>query len=159
MKKVLGVIAVVLVLAGAAGTFYFYDQNVKLQRKVSELEADPRVVAQQEVASTVEMVSKVVELPQGEDPVVATVTDKEKLKDQPFFSKAENGDKVLIYATAKRIYLFRPSGNKLIEAAPLNIGQGAGAAVTPSTAPVASPAGQTRTTQPAATTQPIQPGQ
>lgn len=47
---------------------------------------------------------------------------KDKLKDQTFFAKSENGDKVLIYAKAKRIYLFRPSESKLLEAAPLNIG-------------------------------------
>jgi len=122
MKKILGIVAVVVILAGGAGAYYLYTQNMSLQSKVRELQSDPKVVAQQEVKNTVEMVAKVVALPEGEDPVVATVTDKDKLKDQTFFAKAENGDKVLIYAKAKRIYLFRPSESKLLEAAPLNIG-------------------------------------
>jgi hypothetical protein len=122
MKKILGIVAVVVILAGGAGAYYLYTQNMSLQSKVRELQSDPKVVAQQEVKNTVEMVAKVVALPEGEDPVVATVTDKAKLKDQTFFAKAENGDKVLIYAKAKRIYLFRPSESKLLEAAPLNIG-------------------------------------
>jgi hypothetical protein len=146
MKKLLGIFAVVVILAGAAGSYYLFDQNMDLKKQVAELKADPRVIAQQEVAQTVAMVAKVVELPQGEDPVVATVTDKDKLKDQPFFGKAENGDKVLIYATAKRIYLFRPSGNKLIEAAPLNIGQTTATPATPgsSVSPTPRPSEQTQ---------------
>jgi hypothetical protein len=122
MKKYLSVLAVLVVVAASGAGYYLYMQNVALKNKVAQLESDPKNVAQQEVKNTVEMVSKVVALPEGEDPVVATVTDKEKLKDQAFFAKAENGDKVLIYGKAKRIYLFRPSESKLLEAAPLNIG-------------------------------------
>lgn len=136
MKKALMAVVALLVLAGAGGTYYFYTENASLKAKVAELESSPNVVAQREVEQTVSMVSQFVDLPQGEQPVVATVTDKEKLKDQPFFAKAENGDKVLIYATAKRIYLFRPSTSKLLEAAPLNIGQ---ANANPSASPVPSP--------------------
>lgn len=131
MKKYLSLFIVVVVLAAGAGSYYLYKQNVTLKNKVSELENDPKNIAQQEVKNTVEMVSKVVALPEGEDPVVATVTDKEKLKDQPFFAKAENGDKVLIYGKAKRIYLFRPSENKLLEAAPLSIGSQPAASTKP----------------------------
>lgn len=109
----------------AVAALLLYRQNATLEAKVRELQSDPKYIASQEIRQTVEEVGKVVSLPEGEDPVVATVTDKEKLKDQPFFAKAENGDKVLIYAKARRIYLYRPGDNKLLEAAPLNIGQDA----------------------------------
>jgi hypothetical protein len=135
MKKIVGIIAVVVILAAGGGAYYLYTQNMALQSKIRELQSDPKVVAQQEVKNAVEMVAKVVALPDGEDPVVATVTDKEKLKDQAFFAKAENGDKVLIYAKAKRIYLFRPSENKLLEAAPLNIGTQPAASEKPKASP------------------------
>ena len=74
-------------------------------------------------SSTVDKVAALIELPAGEDPTIVTITDKTKLADQPFFAPAENGDIVLIYATAKKAYLYRPSTNKIIDVAPLNISE------------------------------------
>jgi len=67
-------------------------------------------------------VGKLIELPIGEDPTVATVTDITKLKDQPFFAKAKNGDKVLIYTNARKAILYDPQAKKVIDIAPINIG-------------------------------------
>lgn len=50
-----------------------------------------------------------------EDPVFATVTDIERMRAQQFFVKIENDDKVLIYTKNRRIILFRPSSNKIID--------------------------------------------
>src|SRR5690349_16403074 len=64
----------------------------------------------------------------NELPSIATVTDKEKLVDQPYFQKAENGDKVIIYPQSKRAYLFRPREQKIIDMTVIateNINQGA----------------------------------
>lgn len=63
----------------------------------------------------IEKVGKLIELPANQTPVLGTVTDKEKIKDQSFFSRAENGDRVLIFSEAKRVILYRPSTNKIIE--------------------------------------------
>lgn len=65
-------------------------------------------------------VGKLVELPAGETPTVATVSDLAPLKDEPFFKEAEIGDKVLIFSTSKKAILYRPSTNKVITVAPLN---------------------------------------
>lgn len=65
-------------------------------------------------------IGNLIELPAGEDPTIATVTDKTKLSDQAFFAPAENGDVVLIYADAKKAYLYRPSTNKILDVAPVN---------------------------------------
>src|SRR3972149_6827979 len=60
-------------------------------------------------------VSKLADLPIGETPNIATVNDATKLRDQPFFAKAENGDKVLIFQNAHTAILYRPGTNKIIE--------------------------------------------
>ena len=60
-------------------------------------------------------IGKFMLLPTDEKPTLATVTDKNRLIGQMFFQKAENGDKVLIYAKNKKAILFRPANNKIIE--------------------------------------------
>jgi hypothetical protein len=62
-------------------------------------------------------------LPTEELPIVATVADPEKLKGQAFFVNATKGDKVLIYNTAKKAILYSPTENKIVDVAPLSIGQ------------------------------------
>lgn len=111
VTRVLLVVTVVaLCLAG-----YFFNQ-------VRILKQDPQVLAQQEVSELTAKVGKLVVLPEGETPTVATVSDPEALKDQAFFAKAVKGDKVLIYAQAKKAILYSVELNKVIDVAPLNIG-------------------------------------
>jgi hypothetical protein len=75
---------------------------------------------QADAAALAERVGKLIQVPEGE-PVVATVTDKDKLTDQPFFARAENGDKVLIYAEDSIAIIYRESENKIINAGPIAI--------------------------------------
>ena len=96
-----------IVLAG-----YFYKQ-------LHALKNDPAKVTQEEVKALVEEVGKLIVLPTNEEPTIATVSDLSKLQAQPFFAKAELGDKVLIYQQAKQAFLYRPSTNQIIEVAPL----------------------------------------
>ena len=72
-----------------------------------------------EVEETMKKISRLILLPEGETPVLATVSDKEKLKNYPFFTQAENGDQVLIYVAAKKAILYRPSIEKVIDVAPV----------------------------------------
>ncbi len=65
-------------------------------------------------------VGKIIELPSNETPKIATVEDTSKTKDQPFFAKAKEGDKILVYATAKKAFIYRPSENKIIEVGIVN---------------------------------------
>lgn len=116
-KKVLVVLLVLVLLAGVGVLAWQY---VKARNDVERL-ANPQESAKLEVEILQERVSKLVEVP-DETPTVATVTDASKVKQQPFFAQAENGDKVLIYTQAKRAILYRPSTNKVIEVAPINLG-------------------------------------
>jgi hypothetical protein len=70
-------------------------------------------------ADIIAKIGMLIELPQGETPTVATVTDPSKLTDQPFFAKAKAGDIVLIYTAAREAYLYDPVQNKLVTVAPI----------------------------------------
>lgn len=82
-----------------------------------------RATATTEVKDLTEKIGQLAVLPTGEAPTVATVSDRAKLQNQPFFAHAENGDKVLIFANAKKAFLYRPSINKIIEIAPISFTQ------------------------------------
>lgn len=117
-KVVFPLAALLILLAASLPAYYFYNQYQKSQALLK----NPTEAAKEEVRALVAKVGQLLELPQGEEPTVATVSDKEKLKDQAFFAKSENGDKVLIYTNAKKAILYRPSVNKVIDVAPINIG-------------------------------------
>jgi len=124
IKKARIVLAVILVLVGLS-VFYVNSlnrANKRLKLEIENLKKDPQLVSNEEVKQLVEKISKLVVLPSDEEPVVATVTDKEKLKDQPVFAKTENGDKILIYSNAKKAYVYRPSNNIIVDVIPVNIG-------------------------------------
>ncbi len=105
-----------LVFVGSLVTAgYFY-------REYKRVKENPDLVSKEEVRSITSSIGRFMELPQGEEPTLATVTDIEKLKDQEFFKSAVNGDKVLIYTQARKAILYRPSTEKIIEFAPLVIG-------------------------------------
>lgn len=69
---------------------------------------------------TIEEVGKLVALPSGEDPTVATVTSLEPLQGQEFFKDAKVGDKVLIFSKSKKAILYRPSEKRIIAMTPLD---------------------------------------
>ena len=131
--KIGGIIAGLVFVLSIAGNVYLFMQY-------RTLSADPQKQAQQEMRDIVAQVGNLMVLPEGEDPTIATVADVEKLKDQPFFANAVLGDKVLLYTTAKKAILFRPSADKIIEVAPINLGS-ADAAKTETNQDNAAPAG------------------
>lgn len=126
-KIVVAIMALlVLALGGTAVVFY---------RKYDDIRKNPQKYVQDTVEDLVKQVRQLIVLPDGEVPTVATVVDPQKLKDQPFFAKASVGDKVLIYGNARKVYLFNPSTNKIVEVAPLSIGNPEGVAPAPAPAP------------------------
>ena len=113
----IAILAVLVLAAGAAGYYgYLYWGSLPLPQVVRvEGEAPSAEV----IADTIAAVSRLIVLPEGEEPTIATVTDPEKLKDQPFFARAKPGDKVLLYTQAKKAYLYDPVADKLLEVAPI----------------------------------------
>jgi len=118
-KKIVIFFVIVIAFAiTALPAYYFYSKYQRAQQLLN----NPTLAVQKESKTLVEKVGRLIELPTGEIPTIATVSDKKKLKDQPFFKKAVNGDKVLIFTQGKKAILYRPSINKIIEVAPVNLG-------------------------------------
>ena len=117
-RKLLAILSLIVLLLALLPSVYFYQQY----KKESEKSKSRSRLAKDEVQSLVKKVAYHIELPKDEEPTIASVSDKEKLKNQPFFARAENGDKVLIYTNAKKAILYRPSVNKIIEVAPVSLG-------------------------------------
>jgi hypothetical protein len=105
-----GLIVVLLVVVGA------------LFIKYNQLKKDPNADAAATSKRIVTEVSKIFAVPTNEEPTVALVQDKTKLKDQPFFNGTDNGDYVLVYQNKKIVLVYREKENKLINVGPINIG-------------------------------------
>ncbi len=104
--KLLPVILLVVGLLVGAGGMYTYFQ---------------RQLAKNELLTVLNQVSRLMLVPEKEMPTLATVSDKEKLKDQPFFQNSQNGDKILVWSKAGKAVLYRPSLNKIIEVINLDL--------------------------------------
>ncbi len=97
----------VLALGGLGYLYYHYvaggDKPVKTEEELIKEAVGSRIL-----------------LPE-ENPSIATVTDKTKLADQPFFKKAENGDKILIFTNSGRAILYRPKIKKVIDTTTISL--------------------------------------
>jgi len=133
MKKLLNknyIVRVIFLLAVIVslviGIFYFLQYQ-----KTQKLLKNPTQTTQTEAESLINKVGQIIELPKDEPPTIATVSDINKLKDQAFFARAQNGFKVLIYSKAKKAILYDPTAHKIIEVATLNMNQPDVAQTTP----------------------------
>lgn len=126
-KIVIACAVAIIVLAALAG-FFFY--------KFQHLKSNPNAANEATTKRLVEKVGKLYALPGDEQPTIAEVKDKEKLKDQAFFQKAENGDYILIYTQAKTALLYREKDNKLINVGPIALDEQAAAQAQSQSSPV-----------------------
>jgi uncharacterized membrane protein len=107
------VVAALVVLLGGASIYYF--------AQYQHLKSNPQAVSNQETNALISQVGKLIDLPKSETPTIATVNDKSKLKGQAFFVNVQDGDKILIYTTAQKAIIFRPSEDRLINVGPIAI--------------------------------------
>jgi LytR cell envelope-related transcriptional attenuator len=114
-KVVIIIVAVIaLILAGTA--FFFY-------RQYTDIKNNPDSVSAEVTKRLVGEVSKLYAIPTDEEPTIAEVKDKEKLKEQAFFANAQNGDYLLIFTKAKTAIIFREKENKIINVGPIALDQ------------------------------------
>lgn len=108
---IIALLLALLVIAVGTGA-YFYQKAAETSKEQAALELD----------AIVARVGRLMILPEGETPTLATVSDPEKLKGQPFFARAQKGDVVLIYAATRKAILYNPMLDKIVEIAPVNAG-------------------------------------
>jgi hypothetical protein len=112
---ILASIAVVYMAVSTFAAVRFYDLYKTYEAKVPVSDKE----AEKETNMLVTQLKKIMEVP-NETPVIATVKDKESLKaQQAFFAQAENGDKLIVFQTARKAVLYRPSVGKIVESGPL----------------------------------------
>ena len=77
-------------------------------------------VDQTQVKDLIAKVGKLVILPTGEDPVIATINDADGLtKQQVFYKGSINGDVVLVYQKAAKAIVYSPSRNIIVNVGPV----------------------------------------
>ncbi len=106
------IVGVILILALTVGVLFW---------KYSQLKHTDKPGAQTDSARVLQEVGTIYALPTDEEPTVAQIQDKNKLHDQAFFDKSQNGDYVLVYSKNRLALLFRESEKKLINVGPVNI--------------------------------------
>ena len=121
-KVLITLLAAAAAVSASGEAIFFHSRAQVLQRQIDTLQQDPQKVAQEEAQGLVERVGRLIILPEGEEPTIATVSDPQKLQGQSFFANAKVGDKVLIYTNAKKAILYDPVEDRIIEVAPVNIG-------------------------------------
>lgn len=106
-------IAVVAVLVLLVGGYEFGRSSVYREY--------PQLVGIEQANAIIAKVGELIQLPTGETPTMATITDAASVKKtQPFLASAENGDVLIVYANAGEAILYRSSTNKLISVGPVN---------------------------------------
>lgn len=121
-KEIVLVCIVLLSFLGLAGYLSYGFWSAKGSLGIYNNEFSQTQNENKEIGDIIAEVSKLIILPNDEKPTIATVSDPKVLKDQPFFSKAKVGDKVLIYTKAQKAILYDPVANKIVNIAPINLG-------------------------------------
>jgi heme/copper-type cytochrome/quinol oxidase subunit 2 len=108
------------IILGVGGTFIYIQRygipSENILQKVSQAEENKKI------EEIVEKVGKLMLLPTGEIPAIATITDADTLsKEQVFYSGSENGDILLVYKKALKAIIYRPVQNVIINVGPVNV--------------------------------------
>lgn len=133
MEKKLVIISFVvlafLAVGGGTSGVYYYSKYQKELLKVKDPQGEAKALLVQ--------LGKLMDLPKDEQPTVETVTNADQIKDRPFFAKAKNGDRVIIYTNARMAILFDSIAGKIMNVGTLSVATSSG--VNQSTFPSPAP--------------------
>ena len=120
----LAVEAVLLLALIALGAQYanLKTDNNRLNDQIVALRNNPLLVAEKKTNDTIQAVSQLTTIPQGDTPTVSEVTDSESVKKSIVgLTDVQNGDKLLFYFKGGKFIQYRPSTDKIILNQPLNV--------------------------------------
>lgn len=100
----------VLALLLGGGVYYAFSEHVITASPGTQVGG---VVSEKE--EIIKVVRELIALPGREVPAYGVITDPMQLVGQPFFKNARRDDVVLVFTSAKRAVLFRPSTGQIIE--------------------------------------------
>ncbi len=116
---------VIAVVALGLFSWTLYTDKNNLTDQLSQVNDNPQIAVEKQTKDLLDKVGALIQLPKGETPTIAAVSDAAKAKKQSaFFANAQNGDKVLMYVKAGQAILYRPSTNKIVLVAPLTFSSG-----------------------------------
>lgn len=124
-NKFLWFLVVVILVALAGGLVFLYTKYSETKKEVEKLST---VQGQQELSKTQTQellgeMRKIIIMPTNEDPVVATITDINQLKDKEFYKDAQNGDRVVVFANAKKAYIYSPERKLIVNVGAFQLDQ------------------------------------
>lgn len=123
ISRMLVIVSIVIFLSAMVLLTIATSRNLQRQAEMSKLiglaeaQGGDITVARQ-LFDTIQKVNKLTKLPDDETPVFATIGDISKLKSQPAFKDAINGDLILLYQKSQWVYIYRPSINKVVSQGP-----------------------------------------
>ncbi len=108
------IIGIIIGVGGLWVWNHFYGSSTTSQSAVTA-QTD-----QAQMAALIAKVGKLVILPTGEQPVIATINDASSLiKQQAFYTGAIDGDVVLVYQKAAKAIVYSPSRNMIVNVGPV----------------------------------------
>ena len=121
-NKLVPVLVVTTILGILISGYSFYQtsraqKELQAVKKASQGSQNPNG---DQVTKIVGEVSKLMKVPEGELPTLATISDISKLKDQPFFQNGKNGNVLLVYNRAGKAILYDPMDKRIVEVAPVS---------------------------------------
>lgn len=114
---------IALVIVGLLVFFAYEYAHTKNQL---EKLSNPKTATESATQQLINSVSKLMQLPNNETPVLASINNAASLRSQGgfaryFYANAQNGDKLLIYTKNNLGVIYRPSTNKIIASGPYDL--------------------------------------
>jgi type II secretory pathway pseudopilin PulG len=117
-RLVLIIVVVVVAIAVAAAAFFVWQKSNDTQvDKIKNKQAN----AKETTSRIIGKVRTHYKLPSDEEPTVAEIQDKAKLKEQPFFDDAQQGDYLLVYRLEGLALIYREQEDILITVGSINL--------------------------------------